>query len=123
MYISINPHGYDCIRPSWNEKDFMSPYNFIISELDCIHFVGDVMISVLTSSAVDHGFECRRLQTKDYEIVVCCFSACSIKEKEQRLVGSESGSCVRVRRPVYLRTVILVSYKCSTVNIQLRVLV
>ena len=37
--------------------------------------IGGVMISVLTSSAVDHGFERRSGQTKDYEICICCFSA------------------------------------------------
>jgi len=35
------------------------------------------------------------VQTKDYKIDICCFSAkhtaYSIKEKEQRLVGLESG--------------------------------
>jgi hypothetical protein len=29
-------------------------------------------------------------QTKNYKIGICCFFAHSIKEKEQRLVGSES---------------------------------
>ena len=33
------------------------------------------MVSVLTSSAVDRGFEPRSGQTKDYKIGVCCFSA------------------------------------------------
>ena len=33
------------------------------------------MVSVLTSSAVDRGFEPRSGQTKDYEIDICCFSA------------------------------------------------
>ena len=33
------------------------------------------MISVLTSSAVDRGFEPRSGQTKDYTIGICCFSA------------------------------------------------
>ena len=33
------------------------------------------MVSVLTSSAVDRGFEPRSGQTKDYEIGMCCFSA------------------------------------------------
>ena len=56
------------------------------------HRIGGVMISVLASSAVDHGFEPRSGQTKDYNIGIWCFSAkqCSITEKEQRLVGSES---------------------------------
>ena len=33
------------------------------------------MVSVLTSSVVDRGFESWLGQTKDYEIVICCFSA------------------------------------------------
>ena len=49
------------------------------------HRIGGVMVSVLASSAVDHGFEPRSPgQTKDYKI------ARSITKKEQRLVGSES---------------------------------
>ena len=30
---------------------------------------------VIASSAVDHGFEPRSGQTKDYKIGICCFSA------------------------------------------------
>ena len=37
--------------------------------------IGDVMISVLTSSAVDREFKPRSGETKDYEIGICCFSA------------------------------------------------
>ena len=33
------------------------------------------MVSMLTSSAVDRGFEPRSGQTKDYKIGICCFSA------------------------------------------------
>jgi hypothetical protein len=33
------------------------------------------MVSILTSSAVDRGFEHRSGQTKDYQIGICCFSA------------------------------------------------
>ena len=33
------------------------------------------MASVLASNAVDRGFEPRSVQTKDYEIGMCCFSA------------------------------------------------
>ncbi len=33
------------------------------------------MISALASSAVEHGFEPRSGQTKDYKIGMCCFSA------------------------------------------------
>jgi hypothetical protein len=37
--------------------------------------VGGVMVSVLSSSAVDREFESRSGQTKDYEISICCFPA------------------------------------------------
>ena len=33
------------------------------------------MFSMLASSAVERGFEPRSGQTKDYKIVICCFSA------------------------------------------------
>jgi hypothetical protein len=33
------------------------------------------MVSVLTSRAVDRGFEPRSDQSKDYNIDMCCFSA------------------------------------------------
>ena len=36
--------------------------------------IGGVMVSVLASSAVDHGFETLLGQTKDYKISICCFS-------------------------------------------------
>ena len=37
--------------------------------------LGDEMVSVLASSAVDRGFEPRLGQTKDNKIGICCFSA------------------------------------------------
>ena len=37
--------------------------------------IGGVMVSVLSSSTVDRGFESRSRQTKDYKIGICCFSA------------------------------------------------
>jgi hypothetical protein len=33
------------------------------------------MVSVLTSIAVDRGFESQSGQTNDYKIDICCFSA------------------------------------------------
>ena len=64
--------------------------------LDEMYFIilHGVMVNMLASRVVDHGFESQSGQTKDYEIGICCFSAfkvCSIKEIDQRLVGSESG--------------------------------
>ena len=39
------------------------------------HRIGGVMVSVLASSVVDHGYEPQSGQTKDYKIDICCFSA------------------------------------------------
>jgi hypothetical protein len=36
---------------------------------------GVVMVGVLASNAVDRGFELRYVETKDYIISMCCFSA------------------------------------------------
>jgi hypothetical protein len=41
------------------------------------------MVSMLDSSAVDHGFEPRSGQTKDNKIGICCFSAKHCQEKLQ----------------------------------------
>jgi hypothetical protein len=40
-----------------------------------VNRISGVIVNVLASSAVSHGFEPRPGQTKDYEIGVCCFSA------------------------------------------------
>ena len=48
--------------------------------------IGGVMVSMLASSAIDCMFEPQSGQTKD-----CIFGICCFKEKEQRLVGLESG--------------------------------
>jgi hypothetical protein len=47
-------------------------------------------------SVVDCGFEPQSRQTKDYKNGICCFSTkhTAFNEKEQRLVGSESGLCI-----------------------------
>jgi hypothetical protein len=37
--------------------------------------IGDVMVRVLASSAVDRALEPRSCQTKDYKMCICCFSA------------------------------------------------
>ena len=53
--------------------------------------IGGVMVSVLTWSAVDRGFEPRSGQTKDYKIGICCFSTNhAALRRKSRLVGSES---------------------------------
>ena len=64
-------------------------YNMLPVCLDCPFLNtrnGGVMHSVLTSGAVDRGFEARSDQTKDYTIGIYCFSvkpAVLIKERER----------------------------------------
>ena len=36
--------------------------------------ISDVMVSMITSSAVDCGFELQSGQTKNHKIGICCFS-------------------------------------------------
>jgi hypothetical protein len=40
-----------------------------------MNLIGGVMVRMLASSAVDHGFKLWSGQTKDYNIGICCFSA------------------------------------------------
>ena len=37
--------------------------------------ISGVLVSILTSDVVDHGFEPGSIETKDYEIGICYFSA------------------------------------------------
>ena len=48
---------------------------FVLSAHTEIKRIGGVMVSVLASSAVDHGVDPRSGQTKDYKFGMCCFSA------------------------------------------------
>ena len=48
---------------------------FSRSNINQKHRIGGVMVSMLASSAVDRGFEPRSVQTKNYSIGICCFSA------------------------------------------------
>ena len=49
--------------------------NFSVISYKVRNCIGGVMVSILTSSVVDRGFEPRPGQTKDYDIGICCFSA------------------------------------------------
>ena len=72
-------------------------YITIFSTQKKVNDICGVMVSMLALNAVDCGFEFRSGKNKDFKIGICYFSdkhACSNKEKEQRLVGSESGYCV-----------------------------
>ena len=50
--------------------------------------IGGVMVSVLASSAVDHGFEAQSGKSKDYKIGICCFSAKHVAIRSK--IGLES---------------------------------
>ena len=50
--------------------------------LSLINHIGDVLVSVLTSSAVNRGFKLRTDQTKDYRAGICSFSANNTAQKE-----------------------------------------
>ena len=52
-----------------------------------INRIDGVMVSVLDSCAVDHGFEPRSGQTKDYEIGICCFSVRYAALRRKRQTG------------------------------------
>ena len=52
------------------------PLCFIyINSCHVINLISGVMVSMLTSTRKDRGFEPRSGQTKDYKIDICCFSA------------------------------------------------
>jgi hypothetical protein len=59
-----------------------------------INCFSGVMISVLSSSVVECGFEHRSGQTKDYKIGMCCFSAkhVTIKGKSKVRIMCVSGA-------------------------------
>ena len=59
------------------EKTFIFKNYYVHSGLRTTNYnrIGDVMVSVLASSAVYRGFKPRMGQTEDYEIGICCFSA------------------------------------------------
>ena len=77
------------------------------------------MVSVLTSRAVDHGFELRSGQIKDYNIGNCCFSAkqTPLRVKSKDWLAQYQNN-VAVRRDMPIRGLFL---QCaSTIKIQLR---
>ena len=79
----------------------------------CKNRISGIMVSVLTSSVVEREFEHRSSKTNDYKIGICCFSAKNTalrRKSKDCMVCSESEYYVRVKRHVYPRTVVSVSY-------------
>jgi hypothetical protein len=50
-------------------------YRFVFCLFWSLNCIGGVLFSVLASNAIDHGFNPRSGQTKDYKISICCFLA------------------------------------------------
>jgi hypothetical protein len=63
------------------------------------------MVSKLASSAVDHGFESRSGQTKDYKIGICYFSA------KQAALRRKSKDWLTLNQDVYKVDLIIISLK------------
>ena len=72
------------LRVIWQYMDRSIYYHMTLSAMNYLLFnidaevknhSGGAMVSMLTSSAVDRGFEPRSNQTEDYKIGICCFSA------------------------------------------------
>ena len=62
----------------YDDSDLEDDLNGNVNDLVLLYTVnsiGGVMVSVLASSAVDHGLVPLSGQTKDYKIGICCFSA------------------------------------------------
>ena len=62
----------------WNKTTtfiFFQTPNDVCHDKNTLDRIGRVMVSVLASGVVDYGFEARLVQTKDYKIGICCFSA------------------------------------------------
>jgi hypothetical protein len=80
------------------------------------------MVSVLTSSAVDRGFEPRSGQTKDYTIGICCFSAkhAALRRKRKEWLGRNQNN---VSEWGDISTRGLLFQWASTIKTQLSVLV
>jgi dTDP-4-dehydrorhamnose 3,5-epimerase-like enzyme len=85
------------------------------------HICG-VMVSVLTSGAVDRGFEPRSGQTKDFKVGICCFSvkhAALRRKRKDWLVRNQDN--VSVSGDMSIRG--LFFHRDNTMKIQLSVLI
>jgi hypothetical protein len=116
-------------RMKWHNSIFMETVKYLLIfwlQYNTNHFIYQSLqlhklsklshinhISVLASNGIDRGLEPWSGKIKGYKIGICCFSAkhaaLNLKEKEQRLFGSESEYCVRVEWHFYPQTVVSVS--------------
>ena len=77
------------------EYQLQDGYSFYVTKANTSNLVNRILgikINVLVSGAVDHGFELRSRQFKDYEIGICCFSA---KNAALRKRSNEWLTCIQ----------------------------
>ena len=76
------------------------------------------MVSVLVSSAVDHGFEPLSCQAKDYKIGICCFSAkhSALKSMSKHWLALNQDNVSEWSKNVYPFTVVSVKYPIKRVG-------
>ena len=93
------------------------------------------MVSVLTSSAVDRGFEPRSGKTKNYKIDICCFSAkhTALRKKSKDWLArnqdnvpewgymSIRGLLLQWARTMKIQLSLLVWYKADLIIISLKI--
>jgi hypothetical protein len=96
---------------------FYIKFNHFDIQTNLYNHIGGIMVSMLTSSEVDRGFEPWSGQIKDYKIGICCFSAKHTGERansgwlEIRIMCPSGATC----GPFF--------QLASTIKIQLSVLV
>ena len=92
------------------------------SPLTLTNHICSVMVNMLISSAIDHGFEPRCGQTKDCNIGICCFSAkhTALRRKSKGWLAQNQNNVSRVELHVYPQILVSVSWHYK---IQLNLLV
>ena len=108
----------------WNLTDFGAVKSFrnFGWYLWNVNHIDGVMVSVLSSSVVDRGFEPRSSRTKDYKIGICCFSAkhAALRRKSKDWLALCQNN---VSEWSDMSTCALLFQWTSTIKIQLSVLV
>jgi hypothetical protein len=97
----------------------------------------NVMVSVLVLSVIYRGVDPRSSQTKDYKIVICCFSAkpTALRKKNKgwlaRNLGNASqrsniltrGLLFQCARTINIKLIVLVYYKADIIIISSKLIV
>ena len=75
-----------------------------------MNHIGGVMVSMLASNVVDHGFKPLAGQTTDYETAIFCFSAknAALRKKSKDWLVQIEDNVSQVEQHVYPQTVVSV---------------